>query len=103
MSNYPDFVDLLRKEVSTESSSTPNRQEVRLQDPLETFYDGWDVDTWNDYVDEYCNGDKNQEGCFEDFLEYQNNKGDPMAKLWEFMAQMTFLSIANSLATYSAA
>ena len=36
-------------------------------------------------------------------MESQKNKGGWMAKLWEFMAQMTFLSIANSLATYSAA
>ena len=66
-SNRPDFVDLLRKEVTTKPSSTPNRQEIQLE-----------------------------------FFESQENNSK-MAKLWEFMAQMTFLSIANSLATYSAA
>ena len=68
-SNRPDFVDLLRKEVTTKPSSTPNRQEIRLD-------------------------------LFEESDSQKNN--GKMAKLWEFMAQMTFLSIANSLATYSA-
>ena len=66
MNNKADFFDLLRKEITTETSSTPVRQVLDL----------------------------------ESFVSPREAR---LARIWEFMAQMTFLSIASSLATYSAA
>ena len=56
-SNKADFVDLLRKEVTTEPSSTPNREEITLDLGDKANWEDWDQDAWEDYVDEYCNGD----------------------------------------------
>ena len=68
--NRPDFFDLLRKEVTTEVSDIQHRQELQLLSFTdEDFWYTWDKDAWKEYADEYCNGDENQEGCLDGFME----------------------------------
>ena len=100
VSNKADFVDLLKKEVTATRLSSPNREEIELESVTEKWMD-WDQEGWEKFVEEHCDGDEESTECFYAYLEsLEGGKGS--INWMELRAQFTFLSLASSLAFYSA-
>ena len=72
-SNKADFVNLLKAEFTTTSTSVPNRESVTLEGTTAKADDkdgkgGFDYEAWEKYVAENCGGDETQKDCYEGYL-----------------------------------
>ena len=76
-SNKADFVNLLKAEFTTTTTSLPNRESITLEGTAAKEDDksgkgGFDYEAWEKYVAENCGGDDTSKGCYEGYLEAES-------------------------------